>query len=229
MGTVQLNGKSYGIDDQGFLEDFFQWDEPFATFMAPRYSIPSSLTQKHWDLLYFIRNYYLENGSCPLVYKTCRHNNVRVHDLKSLFPSGYLRGACRLAGITYKQAVHSGTGRSMPSPQAAEPAGEVPAYCASNGVQKTYVVDAQGFLVSPDNWDEAFSVHKAVELKMPEPMTGEHWRVIHYLREQYARKREVPVVYDTCNAFNMEIEDLENLFPDGYHRGAVKIAGLPAM
>lgn len=44
-GTIQINGKSYTIDAPGFLEDFFQWDERFATFMALRYSIPSARTR----------------------------------------------------------------------------------------------------------------------------------------------------------------------------------------
>jgi tRNA 2-thiouridine synthesizing protein E len=220
MGTIEINNKSYDIDDQGFLEDFFQWDEQFASFMAPRYSLPASLTQRHWDLLYFIRKYYTEKGCCPLVYRTCRQNNIRLNDLRQLFPSGYLRGACRLAGITYKQAVHSGTGRSMPRSSAEASPARPP---------KTYVVDAQGFLVDPDNWDEQFSIHKALELKMPGTLTNDHWRVIYFLRDHYIGRNKVPLVYDTCDAFNMDIEDMENLFPDGYHRGAVKISGLPAL
>ncbi len=36
----------------------------------------------------------------------------------------------------------------------------------------------------------------------------------------------VPTVYETCEENRIEIEDLEALFPDGYHRGAVKISGL---
>ena len=32
--------------------------------------------------------------------------------------------------------------------------------------------------------------------------------------------------YETCADNEVEIEDLERLFPDGYHRGAVKISGL---
>ena len=31
---------------------------------------------------------------------------------------------------------------------------------------------------------------------------------------------------ETCEANDIDIDELEQLFPDGYHRGAVKIAGL---
>jgi len=36
----------------------------------------------------------------------------------------------------------------------------------------------------------------------------------------------VPTLYETCTASDLELEDLERLFPDGYQRGVVKIAGL---
>jgi tRNA 2-thiouridine synthesizing protein E len=31
---------------------------------------------------------------------------------------------------------------------------------------------------------------------------------------------------ETCEANSIEIDEFATLFPDGYHRGAVKIAGL---
>lgn len=230
MKTINIGDKSYRVDEQDFIEDFYDWDEQFAEFMAPRYSVPRELTRRHWDIIYFIRTYYTENGICPLVYHTCRKNQIRVHELSSLFPSGYLRGACRLAGITYKQGFHSGTGTPAASrlKKTANP-GRTEEIPRSSGNGKTYVVNAQGFLVDADNWDEQFSVHKAAEMKMPNPLSDEHWRIIYYLRNHYSAKGEVPMVYDTCNAFKMDIGKLEVLFPDGYHRGAVKIAGLPVM
>ena len=35
MNTVTFKGKSYQVDSGGFLLDFRQWDEDFATAMAP--------------------------------------------------------------------------------------------------------------------------------------------------------------------------------------------------
>jgi tRNA 2-thiouridine synthesizing protein E len=228
METINIGNKSYQVDDQGFIENFDNWDEQFAELMAPRHAIPKKLTQRHWDILYFIRNYYLENGVCPLVYQTCKQNQVRVHELSKLFPSGYLRGACRIAGITYKQGYHSGTGTAgVQRLRKPERPDRVKDQSTPKNGDKPYVVNAQGFLVDADNWDEQFSTQKAAELKMPGALSDDHWRVIYYLRDRYTSKGEVPTVYDTCTTFAMDIEELENLFPDGYHRGAVKIAGLP--
>jgi tRNA 2-thiouridine synthesizing protein E len=57
-------------------------------------------------------------------------------------------------------------------------------------------------------------------------LTDKHWQIIRFLREYYEKNDEIPTVYETCEANQINIEELDQLFPDGYHRGAVKIAGL---
>jgi tRNA 2-thiouridine synthesizing protein E len=57
-------------------------------------------------------------------------------------------------------------------------------------------------------------------------LTDKHWQIIRFLREYYEKNEEIPTVYETCEANQINIEELDQLFPDGYHRGAVKIAGL---
>ncbi len=95
--------------------------------------------------------------------------------------------------------------------------------------KKVYRVDAYGFLVDPSEWDEDFAINKSEELKMPKGLTDEHWRIVRFLRGRFEQTGSVPTVYETCADNEIEIEDLERLFPDGYHRGAVKISGLRAV
>jgi tRNA 2-thiouridine synthesizing protein E len=47
-----------------------------------------------------------------------------------------------------------------------------------------------------------------------------------FLRQRFATNNIVPTVYETCEANHIELEELQRLFPDGYHRGAVKLGGL---
>jgi tRNA 2-thiouridine synthesizing protein E len=49
---------------------------------------------------------------------------------------------------------------------------------------------------------------------------------LNSIRKRFEETGTVPTVYETCEMNQIELEDLESLFPDGYHRGAVKIAGL---
>jgi len=215
MGILTLNGKSYALDDMGFLVDFHQWDENFVEAMAPRAQILNGLTKEHWQIIRHIRNSFSTSGFCPLVYETCRANNLRLHDLKALFPTGYLRGACLLAGIPYKEGCWG-------QPWLPERPGDA----GPSASEKTYVVDVRGFLIDPTSWDERFVACKAYEMKMPDRLTARHWQVIHFLRDWYAKSGAIPTIYDTCEANHLELDELERLFPDGYHRCAVKLAGL---
>jgi tRNA 2-thiouridine synthesizing protein E len=213
MSDVTYDGKTYSVDADGFLLDTSQWDEGFAKGSAPAVKIPERLTKEHWDIIHSIRNLYRELGRCPMVHETCRKNRIHLKDLETLFPTGYLRGACKLAGITYKEGYIS-----LSHDLAADDLTPLP--------EKTYSVDVRGFLIDPEQWDEQFAVYKAHEMKMPDLLRDKHWRIIHFIRDTFRRTRIVPTVYETCAAQNMGVKDLEKLFPDGYHRGAVKIAGL---
>lgn len=215
MQIIRYGNKRYHVDDDGFLIDSKKWDEDFAKAMSTDVQIKHGLTAKHWEVIKYIRNTFKDQGKCPLVYQTCQLNGLRLRELKTLFPTGYLRGACKLAGITYKEGYLGHSWMEGPSEEV-----------AASAKEKTYSVDVRGFLVNPDDWDEQFANYKAFEMKITDKLTEQHWRIIHFLRESYEKTRVVPTVYETCEANNLDIEELELLFPDGYHRGAVKIAGL---
>ena len=91
---------------------------------------------------------------------------------------------------------------------------------------KSYYVNPQGFLVNHKRWDDDFARQMASEIGIESGLTKKHWEVIHFLREYFDKNGVVPTVYECCEANQLELEDCERLFPDGYHRGALKIAGL---
>lgn len=216
MSSFTHSQKSYPVDDQGFLIDFMTWDEGFAEGMAARLKIPHGLTKEHWDVIHYIRNTFARAGRCPLLYETCRMNGLLIRELKNLFPTGYLRGACKIAGISYRE----GSIEMSKLPLTADDLNII-------SIKKTYTVDVRGFLVDPDQWDEYYAAHRAYDMKIPGAnLTEEHWQIIKYLRSSYAATGTVPTVYEVCEACRVDLDELQRLFPDGYHRGAVKIAGL---
>ncbi len=103
MGALTFGNKTYQVDAEEYLLDAAEWDENFARGMAPNLGILTELSADHWKVIDFIRDTFYQTGRCPLVYETCRMNQLNLQALKDLFPSGYLRGACKLAGITYKE------------------------------------------------------------------------------------------------------------------------------
>lgn len=215
MTIITHKLKTYEVDGEGFLHRPRDWDEDFASLVAPQAGITEGLTSEHWKVIRTIRKIFDDTGRCPLVYQTCRAVGLGVEGLQALFPSGYLRGACRLAGLTFR-AGQPGYGWADSSLT------EIEAVLTN----RSYRVDAWGFLVDPFDWDEGFAAMKAFETKMAEKLGDRHWQIIRFLRGRFESTGAVPTVYETCAANDMDLEELERLFPDGYHRGAVKVAGL---
>lgn len=215
MTIITHKLKTYDVDSEGFLRRPRDWNEDFASLMAPQAGITEGLTSEHWKVIRTIRGIFDETGRCPLVYQTCRAVGLGVEGLRALFPSGYLRGACRLAGLTFR-AGQPGYGWADSSLAEIEAA-------LSN---RSYRVDPWGFLADPFDWDEGFAAMKAFETKMAEKLSDRHWQIIRFLRSSFESTGVVPTVYETCAANDVDLEELERLFPDGYHRGAVKVAGL---
>lgn len=218
MKVFTYKGNNYRVDSRYFLLDFKQWDGNFAQGIAERIGIAGDLTKEHWNVINFIHNYFLKTGRCPLVYETCWGMGLSLKDLRKLFPTGYLRGACKAAGITSK-AGHLGLQY--------HPASSPDTMSSRESYNKTYEVDVRGFLVNPDQWDEQYAVYRAYDMKISGgKLTEEHWQIIRFLRVSYAKEKEVPTVYEACEANQIDLKEFEKLFPDGYHRGVVKIAGL---
>jgi TusE/DsrC/DsvC family sulfur relay protein len=218
MKNITYNDKNYNIDDEGFLNDYNQWDENFAILIASKLGMLERLSEKQWAIIHFIRDSFYENGKCPNVYETCKANKLTWMELKEMFPTGYQRGACLIAGVNYRDRIASfyrGCGSVRTTEQS-----------ELEQREKGYQIDADGFLLDPSEWDEEFAINKALEMKIPGGLTDKHWKIIYFLRDNYQKNGIVPTVFECCESNNIDLEGLEKLFPDGYHRCAVKISGL---
>ena len=215
MPILHYEDDDYTVDEDGFLNDPGCWKESFARGLAHEVGIDGCLTREHWDVIHFIRCAYLETGRCPMVYQTCRNAGLHLEGLRHLFPAGYQRGACRLAGLNFR---HGFAGFEWQNLHLNEVSASI--------LDRIYRVDSCGFLADPFEWDEVFALTKAFELKVPGGLTPPRWKVLRWLREAYRTGGAVPTLYETCEANDLDLAELEQLFPDGYHRGAVKLAGL---
>ena len=207
---------TYQVDDQGFLLNGKFWDSNFAEGVAKASGI-EGLTKEHWDAINHLRELFEEFGRCPTIFAVCKATGLRPREMKQLFPEGYHRGLCRMAGVHYR--LH----RLPDNDHVQQMAADLEALSGD----KHYQVDVRGFLIDPDSWDEHFARHRAMDMRIPRgELTEAHWRVIHFLRDAYKQNKRIPTVYETCEGCQLDLDQLEALFPDGYHRGAVKIAGL---
>ena len=98
MGTIELAGKSFEVDEDGFLQNPELWDEEVCKAFAPHEHI-EEVTDEHWAVIRYIREYYLEFGVAPMIRKLCKESGCNLKRMYELFPSGPAKGACKLAGL----------------------------------------------------------------------------------------------------------------------------------
>ncbi|MGA8183736.1 MAG: TusE/DsrC/DsvC family sulfur relay protein [Terriglobia bacterium] len=98
MPTYQCEGKVYDVDEDGFLEDPELWNDEVARDFMSTEGI-TELTDDHWKVIHYIRNYYLQFGIAPMVRKVCKQTGFTLKEIYNLFPSGPAKGACKLAGL----------------------------------------------------------------------------------------------------------------------------------
>jgi len=98
MPVLEVSGHSYEVDEDGFLQNPEIWDRNVATDFATTESI-SELTDEHWKVIQYLRDYYVKFGVAPMVRKVCKETGFPLGKIYELFPSGPAKGACKLAGL----------------------------------------------------------------------------------------------------------------------------------
>jgi len=89
----------------------------------------------------------------------------------------------------------------------------------------TVDVNEEGYLTDPGQWTRAIGEAIAAELGIT-PMTEGHWKVVDFLRTDFAEKGQVPTIRRIKNAGGIPTKELYALYPDGPVKKASKIAGL---
>ena len=87
-------------------------------------------------------------------------------------------------------------------------------------------VDAEGFMTEYDEWDEALAAELATQIGITE-LTPEHWKAIHFLREDFTIQGETPTLRRVTVAAGIPTKDLFVLFPKKPAKKMAYIAGLP--
>lgn len=98
MATKTINGKSVEVNEEGFLVNPDDWAESMAPELAKEEGI-TGLTDKHWQVIKFMRKEYKEQGQIPTVRRIKNASGVSVQELYTLFPEGPAKKAAKIAGL----------------------------------------------------------------------------------------------------------------------------------
>ena len=98
MEMKEFGGKMLEIDEDGFIQDPDQWDEAVAADLAKGEGV-DDMSENHWKVVNFTREYYLEFNMAPMIRKLCKSTGFKLKEIYELFPSGPAKGACKVAGL----------------------------------------------------------------------------------------------------------------------------------
>jgi len=102
--TLEVDGRVLETDPEGYLRDISEWDASVAERMARADGI--DLTESHWEVIRFLREYYDEYGVAPAIRiltkamaRQMGREKGNTRYLYRLFPDGPAKQACRYAGL----------------------------------------------------------------------------------------------------------------------------------
>lgn len=98
MADLNVNGVMIPLDEDGFLEDSDLWNEEVAKALALTEDV-EELTEEHWLLINYLRDYYQKFGVAPMIRKLCKETGFNLNKIYELFPGGPAKGACKVAGL----------------------------------------------------------------------------------------------------------------------------------
>ena len=98
MPTATIADTVVSVDSEGFLEDPGVWTPEIAVEIAKANGI-DELTDRHWQVVNFMRTTYLETGTAPSIRTLGKASGVPIKELYQLFPKGPAKLAAKVGGI----------------------------------------------------------------------------------------------------------------------------------
>jgi len=93
-----IAGRRILFDEEGFLWNIEDWSEELAEALAGESGL-SEMTETHWRVIRFLRDYFVNQGRAPLNAQLKSGLGMSLMELESLFPGGIKGGARKIAGL----------------------------------------------------------------------------------------------------------------------------------
>jgi tRNA 2-thiouridine synthesizing protein E len=107
---LEVAGNALPTDEEGYLVDPADWSEGVAVELARREGIV--LTDGHWAVIRFVREYYEQRHIAPdarfVLKYLAETRGADRNELFRLFPYGYVKQACKIAGMRKPRAWSTG-------------------------------------------------------------------------------------------------------------------------
>lgn len=237
MNALMIDGVEYPLTDEGRLESTENWNKDVAIALAEQEGI--TLTEPHWEVVCFLRNYYQQYRIVPAskLFKKAFANEFSAEKtddayLQNLFPGGISQQASRIAGLPtplVDEFVASEKPRSEPVSASSAVSNLMHAFEFEG---KVYHLTPSGNLVERDAWNENLAVYLAGTQGIE--LTDDHWEIINFIRGFYNEYAIAPMIKLLIKHLRQSGMDpakcskayLYELFPGGPAKQGSLIGGL---
>jgi tRNA 2-thiouridine synthesizing protein E len=86
-------------------------------------------------------------------------------------------------------------------------------------------VNDEGFLTRPEQWSD--DLGRELGRLIGIELTDEHWRLVHFLRDDFARQGETATLRRVSTQTGTPVKSLFSLFPGKPAKKMAYVAGLP--
>lgn len=94
--TEKIDYSAVQFDSDGYLADKYDWNETLTIRLAGDEGI-SQLTEEHWQVIHYIRDYFDRLNAMPPPRRVCRQLGIEGHNIKAMF--GSCLAVWRIAGL----------------------------------------------------------------------------------------------------------------------------------
>lgn len=98
MRTLQKGKIRIELDERGYMLEPDLWNDKVAVMLAEDEGI-AEMTDDHWHLIDYLREYHEEHGKIPMIRVLCKESGLSLPYIYELFDNGPAKGAARVAGL----------------------------------------------------------------------------------------------------------------------------------
>jgi TusE/DsrC/DsvC family sulfur relay protein len=97
MPVTAIAGKEVHVNDEGFLTEYDDWSEDIGSALAANIGI--EMTDRHWDVVKFLREDFLVKGETPTTRRVQNVGGIPTKEQFQLFPKKPGRKMSYIAGL----------------------------------------------------------------------------------------------------------------------------------
>jgi tRNA 2-thiouridine synthesizing protein E len=98
MPELVVGNRNITVDKSGFMLDPNDWTIEIAEALAKLSSL-HPLTEDHWRVITYVRAYYEEHHTAPMLRAVLKRTKLKESRLRILFPRSCRECICMIAGL----------------------------------------------------------------------------------------------------------------------------------